>query len=125
MSKKTVQLEVAQCDYVNEKGERCSYQADKDQMGTCSVCGIDVCKNHSEVSYVTSRVLSNSMLRAGQHRYSYCFCIEHMDHLINFIVEKLGDQYEVPPNHYGGGVGETQVLQTHNDSLSNKSNSPK
>ena len=64
------------------------------------------------------------MLRAGQHRYAYCFCIQHMDDLINFVITKLGDNYEIPPNHYGGGVGETQVLQTQNQSLFNKSKRP-
>jgi len=121
LSKKTVELEIVQCDYVNENGELCSNEGDRDKMSTCSICGIDVCGAHSDVSYVTSRVLSDSMLRAGQHRYSYCFCVKHMDDLIGFVVEKLGDQYEIPPNHYGGGVGETQVLETHTISILNKS----
>ncbi len=44
-----------------------------------------------------------------------------MDELMSFVVEKLGDQYEIPPDHFGGGVGETQVLQTHNQFTLNKS----
>lgn len=125
MSKKTIELEVVQCDYVNEQGERCSYEADKETMRTCNVCGIDVCETHSGFSYVTSRVISDSMLRAGQNRYAYCFCVEHLDDLISFVVEKLGDKYEIPPNHFGGGVGETQVLQTRTVSVLNKSSSSK
>ncbi|MGB3365494.1 MAG: hypothetical protein WBB48_12040 [Thermodesulfobacteriota bacterium] len=123
MSKKTIELEVVQCDYANENGERCSFEADKERMGTCSVCGIDVCGNHSEVSYVTSRVISDSMLRAGQNRYAYCFCVEHVDDLIRLVLETLGDKYEIPPNHLGGGVGETQVLETRTVSVLDKSNS--
>lgn len=123
MSKKTIELEVVQCDYVNENDERCSFEADKERMATCSVCGIDVCRDHSEVSYVTSRVISNSMLRAGQHRYEYCFCVEHVDDLIKLVLDTLGDKYEIPPNHLGGGVGETQVLETHTVSLLKKSDS--
>jgi hypothetical protein len=96
MSKKTIEMEVVQCDYINEQGERCSHEADKD-----------------------------SMLTAGQTRNSYCFCVEHLDDLINLVIEKFGDKYEIPPNHYGGGVGETQVLQTHNQSLFNKNSSSK
>ena len=120
MSKKTIELEIVQCDYVDENGDRCVHEGYREKMGTCSICGIDVCGTHSQVSYVTSRVISNSMLRAGQHRYSYCLCIEHIDDLINFVVDKFGDQYEIPPNHYGGGVGETQVLETHNLYISSK-----
>lgn len=123
MSKKTIELKVVQCDYVDENGERCLFEADKERMGTCSVCGIDVCGDHSEVSYVTSRVISDSMLRAGQNRYAYCFCVEHVDDLIRLVLETLGDKYEIPPNHLGGGVGETQVLETHTLSLLNKLNS--
>jgi hypothetical protein len=125
MSKKTIEMEVVQCDYINEQGERCSREADKDRMRTCNVCGIDVCESHSGMSYVTSRVISDSMLTAGQTRNSYCFCVEHLDDLINLVIEKFGDKYEIPPNHYGGGVGETQVLQTHNQSLFNKNSSSK
>ena len=121
MSKKTIEIEVVQCDYVDESGERCSHEADKEKMRACDVCGIDVCETHSGMSYVTSRVISDSMLRAGQNRYAYCFCVEHLDDLISFVVEKLGDHYEIPPNHYGGGVGETQVLQTKNQFAFNKS----
>ena len=116
---------MVQCDYVNENGERCSHEADKDKMSNCSVCGIDVCGSHSEVSYVTSRVLSDSMLRAGQHRHAYYFCVDHMDDLMNFVVERFGDDFEIPPNHFGGGVGETQVLQTQNQYEVNKSSSSK
>ncbi len=123
MSKKTVELQIVQCDYVNENGERCTYEGNKEQMGICSVCGVDVCGTHSDVSYVTSRVLSDSMLRAGQQRYAFYFCVVHQDDLINFVLEILGDKYEIPPNHYGGGVGETQVLETRNISLLNKSSS--
>ena len=125
MSKKTIEIEVVQCDYVCENGERCLHEDDKSKMRSCNVCGIDVCESHSGMSYVTSRVLSDSMLRAGQHRYAYCFCAEHIDDLMSFVVKKLGDKYEVPPNHYGGGVGETQVLETHNQFTFNKSSDPK
>lgn len=125
MGKKTIQIEVVQCDYVNENGERCSHEADKNKMRTCNVCGIDVCESHSGMSYVTSRVISDSMLRAGQSRNAYCFCVEHIDDLINFVIEKLGDQYEIPPNHFGGGVGETQVLQTQNQFVLDKNSTSK
>ncbi len=123
MGKKTIEIEVVQCDYVNENGERCSLEGDKDKMRSCNVCGIDVCDKHSGMTYVTSRVISDSMLRAGQHRYGYCFCVEHIDDLMSFVVEQLGDKYEIPPNHYGGGVGETQVLETRTVSVLNKSSS--
>ena len=125
MAKKTIEIELVQCDYVDESGERCSNEGDKDRMRSCNVCGIDVCDDHSGMSYVTSRVISDSMLRAGQHRYGYCFCVEHMDDLINFVVDKLGDKYEIPPTHFGGGVGETQVLETKNQFESSKINSSK
>ena len=125
MSRKTVEIEVVQCDYVNDDDERCLHEADKDRMRTCDICGIDVCENHSGMTYVTSRVLSTDMLRAGQHRYSYCFCVVHMDDLMNFVVDKLGEKYEIPPDHYGGGVGETQVLQTQNQFLLDKTSSSK
>ena len=125
MAKKTIEIEVVQCDYVNEDGERCTHEADRERMGTCTVCGIDVCDSHSGMSYVTSRVVSDSMLRAGQHRYGYCFCVDHMDDLIKYVVDKLGDTYEIPPTHLGGGVGETQVLETKNQFVFNKTNEPK
>ena len=125
MGKKTIEIEVVQCDYVNEQGERCLHEADRERMRTCNICGIDVCDNHSGMTYVTSRVLSTDMLRAGQHRYAYCFCVEHMDDLMNFVVDKLGDKYEIPPDHLGGGVGETQVLETHNQFGYNKSSDSK
>lgn len=125
MGKKTIEIEVVQCDYVNENGERCKYEADREKMRACNVCGIDVCESHSGMSYVTSRVISDSMLRAGQSRNAYCFCIEHIDNLLNFVVEKFGNEYEIPPNHYGGGVGETQVLETHNQFVLDKTSSSK
>ena len=48
-----------------------------------------------------------------------------MDDLINFVIDKFGDKYEIPPTHLGGGVGETQVLETKNQFVSSKSSSSK
>ena len=102
MGKKTVELTVIQCDYIDESGERCTNEADREKIRVCSVCGIDVCERHSDLSIVTSRVLDNNMLVAGQHRHVYPLCVDHMDTLMNLVKDKCGDDYEIPPSHYGG-----------------------
>ncbi len=107
MSKKTIELEVVVCDFKDDNGEQCSREGGRESMRICRVCGIDVCEYHSDLSIVTSRVLDNNMLVAGQHREVYPLCVEHMDDLINLVLEKFGNEYEVPPSYYGGFPGAT------------------
>lgn len=107
MSKKTIELEVVVCDYKDGNGELCSREGTRESIRICRVCGIDVCEHHSDLSIVTSRVLNNNMLVAGQHREVYPLCIDHMDDLMNMIVEKFGSEYEIPPSYYGGFPGAT------------------
>ena len=107
MSKRTIELEIVQCDYKDESGLRCTREGSRESIGQCCICGIDVCGSHSDLTSVTSRVLNNSMLVAGQHRYTFNFCIEHMDDLMNMVIEKFGDKYEIPPSYYGGFPGAT------------------
>ena len=102
MSKKTIELEVIQCDYKDENGNRCANEGDRDSIRICCVCGIDVCSTHSDLSTVTARVLKNDLLVVGQHRYVYSFCANHIDDLKKLIIEKFGDRYEVGSNVYGG-----------------------
>lgn len=105
MSKTTIELEVIQCDYKDENGQRCTKEGPRKSMRICCVCGIDVCENHSDLTSVTSRVLD--FLVAGQTRDVYPFCFEHMDDLIKLVIEKFGDKYEIPPSYYGGFPGAT------------------
>lgn len=105
MSKKTIELQVVQCDYIDENGQRCAKEGSRESIRICRVCGIDVCENHSDLTTVTSRVLD--MLVAGQTRDVYSFCIEHIDDLVNLVIEKFGENYEVPPSYYGGFPGAT------------------
>jgi hypothetical protein len=105
LSKTTIEIEVIQCDHVDETGQRCTKEGPRESIGSCRVCGIDVCDNHSDLTSVTSRVLD--MLVAGQTRDVYCFCIEHMDDLVKLVIEKFGDRYEIPPSYYGGFPGAT------------------
>ena len=107
MSKQTIELEVIQCDYVDENGDRCANEGNRESVQICCVCGIDVCESHCDLSIVTSRVLDNKMFVPGQHRHVYPLCAEHVDNLMNLIVEKFGDKYEIPPSHYGGYPGAT------------------
>jgi len=107
MSKRNVELEIVQCDYKDENGQRCTREGSRESVAKCGICGIDVCDRHYDLTTITSRVLNNSMLVAGQHRYVYSFCIEHMDDLTKMIVEKYGNDYEVPPSYYGGFPGAT------------------
>ena len=108
MSKKTIELEVIQCDFKDENGHLCTKEGPRESMRTCRVCGIDVCENHSDLTTVTSRVID--LLVAGQTRDVYYFCFEHMDDLVKLVIEKFGDDYEVPPSHYGGFPGATGTL---------------
>ncbi len=107
MSKKTIELEVVVCDFKDEHGEQCTHEGNRESIRVCSVCGIDVCEYHSDLSIVTSRVLDNDMLVAGQHRHVYPLCVYHMDDLMKMVVEKFGSEYEVPPSYYGGFPGAT------------------
>ncbi len=93
MSIKTVSREVYQCDYVDEDGERCEREGDKEAIKTCSICGKDFCTGHYELTTVT--------IQGTRDRFTYYFCENHVDEFMENLINKFGDTRPVPQTGYG------------------------
>lgn len=96
MSKRTIKLEIIQCDYVDEDSKRCTNDGNKDAMKSCHVCHKDLCKTHCQVTTVVFLQAGgsvSSLFHGHRLRFIYYFCEEHSDQLKN-TVNKL----------YGGGM---------------------
>ncbi|MEM7007920.1 MAG: hypothetical protein AAF462_02180 [Thermodesulfobacteriota bacterium] len=100
MSRKEIKITVIQCDHTHEDGTRCEVQGQREAIRICCVCGKDFCETHSDLNTVTSTVVSNGKLQAGRHRYLYSFCKEHTDQFVEMIIEKFGNNYEVPATNF-------------------------
>lgn len=96
MSKKEVDISVYLCDHVNEDGERCGKQGDREAMFVCCVCSKDLCLDHCDLSTVQTTRFDTRSIRAGHFRYVYPFCFDHMDTFMNLLLEKFGEGYEKP-----------------------------
>lgn len=91
MSKKTITVDVFQCDYVDENGERCSTQGERQQIRECVMCKKDLCNRHYELWNVGSQ--------PGRVSLTYIFCHEHAEEFIDTMVKTLGDTR--PVAYYG------------------------
>jgi len=83
MSKKTVTVEIYQCDHVSEDGERCTVEGEKQIVRKCAMCQKDLCSRHYELWEVKSK--------PGRVSLSYHFCPEHAREFIDTIAKTLGD----------------------------------
>lgn len=93
MSRKTISREVYQCDYVDEEGERCGREGDKEAIKTCGICRKDLCITHCELTTVT--------VQGTRDHFTYYFCMDHTDEFIKSLVEKFGNTRPVPQTGYG------------------------
>ncbi len=83
MSKKTITVEIYQCDYVDENGERCTMQGERQAIKSCAMCKKDLCSRHYEFWEIKSN--------PGRPSLSYHFCPEHAREFIETLVKTLGD----------------------------------
>lgn len=83
MSKKTITIEVYQCDHVDENGIRCTNEGERQAIKQCAMCKKDLCSRHYEFWQVTSA--------PGRTSLSYHFCPEHAEEFIKTLVNTLGD----------------------------------
>ncbi len=93
MSKKQIQLELFQCDYENESGERCLRGGDREAIKVCGVCGKDICIAHYELTTVT--------FHATRDHFTYYFCPNHTDEFRRILIDKYGDTSPIPQTGYG------------------------
>ena len=83
MSKRTVEIDLFQCDHMDSKtGERCSSEGERQQIRQCTLCNMDLCSRH----YQSVSVSSNNV------RYlTYFFCADHSTEFIDTIIRTFGD----------------------------------
>lgn len=91
MSKRTVEIDLFQCDNIDDKnGERCTSEGERQQIRQCALCNMDLCSRH----YQTLSVSSNNV------RYlTYFFCKDHSKEFIETLIKTFGD---VSPIESGG-----------------------
>jgi len=46
MSKRTVKVDMFQCDYTKKSGERCDIEGERIQIKLCAMCSKDLCNRH-------------------------------------------------------------------------------
>ena len=93
MSRKTIQREVYQCDHIDEEGERCDREGDKEAIKTCGICRKDLCITHSELTTVT--------VQGTRDHFTYYFCMNHTDEFMENLINKFGDTRPIPQTGYG------------------------
>lgn len=93
MSKKTIRIELFQCDHVDENGERCGRDGDREAIKSCGICGKDLCITHYELSTVT--------VQGTRDYFTYYFCPHHTDEFLETLALKFGNTRPVPQTGYG------------------------
>lgn len=83
MSKKTVTIEVFECDYVDENGVRCTNEGQRQAIKECAMCKKDLCSRHYEMISISST--------GGRTSLTYFFCPEHAEEFINTLIKTFGD----------------------------------
>ncbi|GBD39408.1 MAG: hypothetical protein KatS3mg078_1945 [Deltaproteobacteria bacterium] len=83
MSKKTVTIEVFECDYVDENGVRCTNEGQRQAIKECAMCKKDLCSRHYEMISISSI--------GGRTSLTYFFCPEHAEEFINTLIKTFGD----------------------------------
>ena len=93
MSKRDVQVELIQCDHVDDQGGRCTSDGNDVTIKTCGICGKDLCITHYELTTVT--------VQGTRDHFTYYFCQNHTDEFMQSLVDKFGDTRPVPQTGYG------------------------
>ena len=93
MSKREIEREVLQCDYVDEDGNRCVNEGDEQAIHVCGVCHKDLCITHYDLTTVT--------VQGTRDHFTYYFCPSHNDQFMETLVEKFGDSRPVAQTGYG------------------------
>lgn len=88
MAKKTVSIEVFECDHVDENGARCANEGPRQAIKECALCRKDLCSRHYETLSVTRM--------GGTTALTYFFCSEHADEFLNTLVKTFGDTRPIP-----------------------------
>jgi hypothetical protein len=88
MSKKTITVEMYQCDHTDEKGNRCINEGERQAVKECAMCKKDLCSRHYEMLTV-SRM-------GGGTALSYFFCSDHAKEFIKTLAKTFGDTSPVP-----------------------------
>jgi len=88
MSKKTITVDIFQCDDVEGNGSRCTNQGERQAIKECSMCKKDLCSRHYQMLSI------NKM--GGVTALSYFFCAEHAEEFINTLIKTFGDTGPIP-----------------------------
>ncbi len=91
MSKRTVKVDMFQCDYTKKSGERCDIEGERIQIKLCAMCSKDLCNRH----YQSLSVSINNV-----RHLTYFFCEDHSEEFINTLIKTFGDTTLVE----GGGM---------------------
>jgi hypothetical protein len=83
MSKKTVTIEVFECDHVDGNGVRCANEGPRQAIKECALCRRDLCSRHYEMLSVTRM--------GGMNALTYFFCSEHADEFLSTLIKTFGD----------------------------------
>ena len=99
MSKRTIELEIIQCDYVDENSKRCTNDGNKDVIKNCHICHKDLCKTHcliTTVVFLQAGGSVSSLFHGHRLRFIYYFCNEHSDLLKDTVIEQYGEGLNIP-----------------------------
>jgi len=106
LSKKTIELEIFQCDHVSDNSERCTNENDKDAIKRCHICHMDLCKTHCQIITVVflraGGNVSDHLLQGTRLRFLYYFCKEHSDLFQDTVIKRYGEGTYIP--NVGGGT---------------------
>jgi len=83
MSKKTITVEMYQCDYEHEDGTRCDSEGERQGIKPCALCKKDLCSRHYEQVSVSSR--------GGRETLIYHFCEDHTQEFMDTLINAFGD----------------------------------
>lgn len=82
MSKREVTIELFRCDHVDDSGNRCELEGERQSIKQCALCKTDLCSRHYEYLSVTKH---------GGTILSYFFCKKHADEFIDTLINSFGD----------------------------------
>lgn len=99
MSKKTIEIELIQCDHVDENVERCANDGTGDVIKSCHICHMDLCKTHCQITTVVFLQAGgnvSSLFHGHRLRFLYYFCSEHSDLFKDTVIERYGEGLNLP-----------------------------
>ncbi|MGQ0793581.1 MAG: hypothetical protein ACT4NX_05765 [Deltaproteobacteria bacterium] len=86
MGKKTITVDIFQCDFIDDKGS-CSNEGERPAIKQCAICKKDLCNRH----YETFNIQKLSGPTGASGTLIYFFCWDHSQEFINMLVQTLGD----------------------------------